>query len=462
MPKQQSDEQVGWERNENGSAGMQLVDYLMVIARRKWVILVTVLFTAVFAGIWISQIAPTYTARCALRVVTPPTGSADYVEYNMEHSRIVIGTYVEIANSSALLNELGRYVSPLPVVKAEAVTNTELMQISAESDDPALAQFAANKMAELVIAQSQASVTGAAGQVTVYVVDPAVIPQVPSSTNRWALFALALFVGVLGGLGLAFLFDNLDTRLYLIGQIEALTGLSVIGNIPDGGQPRLLFSKTLHVEAFRRLRTNLFTLIRDEGLKTLLVTSAVPKDGKSTIVANLAVSIAQANRRVIVVDAKLRETSSPPLNEFFEMHNQVGLSDVLLQRVSLSDVIERTRIPGLTVVTSGSMPPNPVELLGSQRMVEVLEELARQCDIVLLDSPASVSVTDPAVLAPMVDGVLLAVRHGWVRREALQATCQHLRNVNAKIVGIVADRTDLGTRSRFSRQWYPAADGRAR
>jgi capsular exopolysaccharide synthesis family protein len=456
MVKQDPTNQIDVEKNTSEETEMRLIDYLLILARRKWVILLTTVLTLTVAALWVSQTPPRYTARTTLRVMSARAGSADYVEYNTQYAEMVIGTYVRIATSSTVLNELSRYVSKVPVIKAEAVANTELIQITAEDEDPALAQFAANKLAEILIANSRGSAPYPESTATIDVVEPAVIPTTPSSPSPQLLLGLALAVGLLGGTGLAFVFDSLDTRLYLIRQIESVTGVPVIGNIPDNRAPGpgdwLLFGKALHVEAFYRLRTNLFSLARNGNLKTFLVTSAVPKDGKSSVAANLAVSIGRANRKVVVVDANLRATRSPSIHHFFGLDNEFGLSNVLRGELKASEVVRPSSIPRLKVITSGPLPPNPVELLSSQRMADTLSELAAEYDFVLLDSPSSVSVTDPAVLAPLVDGVLLTVRQGWVRREALQAACQHLRNVDANLVGIVANRTDLGTRSRFSRQ----------
>ena len=432
-----------------------MLDYLMVLSRRRWIVIVTVLFTLAFVGLWVSQTPPKYTARTTIRVISPPGGSAEYIDYDTQYAEMVIGTYVAIATSDAMLNQLSDYVSDLPAINVDAVANTELVRITAEDEDPALAQFAANKLAELLIAESRQGVMAEThGSATIYVVEPAMIPTVPSSPSPWLLMVLALGMGLLGGIGLAFLFDSLDTRLYLIDQIESLTEVPVIGNIPNSEREGLLFDTALHAEAFRRLRTNLYSLARDADLKTILITSAVPRDGKSSIAAILAATIARANLEVVLVDADLRGKGSPSIHEFFGMHNATGLSNVLLHQSTLSGAIQQSQIPGLKVLTSGAVPTNPVELLGSQQMIDTLNELARNSDFVLLDSPSSVSVTDPAVLAPLVDCVLLIVRHGWVRREALQATCQHMRNVDARILGVIANRTDLGTHSRFSKQQY--------
>ena len=129
-----------------------MLDYLMVLSRRRWIVIVTVLFTLAFVGLWVSQTPPKYTARTTIRVISPPGGSAEYIDYDTQYAEMVIGTYVAIATSDAMLNQLSDYVSDLPTINVDAVANTELVRITAEDEDPALAQFAANKLAELLIA----------------------------------------------------------------------------------------------------------------------------------------------------------------------------------------------------------------------------------------------------------------------------------------------------------------------
>jgi len=253
-----------------------------------------------------------------------------------------------------------------------------------------------------------------------------------------------------------FLFESLDTRLYTDWEIQSLTDLPVIGDIPDDkrrGSERLILDSLLQAESFRRLRTNLFAPATNQNLKTFLVTSSVRHDGRSTVTANLGVAMGQAKRKVIVVDADLRK---PNIHELFDLENDCGLSDVLSGKVDLEKAIKQTAYPLVSVLTSGPQPWDP-ELLGTAEMNAVLENLKEKFDIVLLDSPSSVSVTDPAVLAPKVDAVLLVVRHGWVRREALQYTMRNLRGVGANVLGIITNRTEMGTSSRLLRMQRQSA-----
>jgi Mrp family chromosome partitioning ATPase len=264
---------------------------------------------------------------------------------------------------------------------------------------------------------------------------------------------------------LAFLLENLDTTLHTTEQIERVTELSILGQVPaasKGQQVAFSNGNSPQAEAFRRLRTNLFNIDRDPPLKTLLVTSAEPGEGKSTVVANLAFTLAEAGRRVIVIDANLRR---PALHHIFDVSNEIGLSnlltadpepaDILLsfqrhlaptltsslkREVDFVQAVADRRVAGVPVLTSGPIPANPAALLGSSRMVDLLQRLSQRYDLVLLDASSLLEVADALVLAPLVDGVLLVIGSGQVREEAVQSACQQLMAVNARSVRLIVNR----------------------
>ena len=432
---------------------MELRDYLEILSRRKWVVVLNLFFTIVTVVVGVTLIPPTYTATTKVRVVTPRTGSADYVEYNISYSERLIGTYAEIANSTPVLEELSQFVSPMPEeknIQVEILTDTEIIQIQVTDQDPALAQHAANKLAQILINQTRELYSSEINPVNIYIVEPAVTPNNPSSPSPWLVIALGVAVGLIGGIGLAFLYENLDTRLYTTKEIEEVSGLKVIGDIPDSSRAHglLVGESRVYAESFRRLRTNILSMENEKKLKKLLITSSVAQDGRTTIAANLAAIIAQTKLSVVVVDADFRW---PNLHNVFNMENKHGLSDVLNKQVDLLQTIQKSKIPGVDIITSGNSLSETVELLRTDHMSDVLNQLQQTYDIVLIDSPASVTVTDPAVLATKVDGVLLVVRHGWVRKEALMATLQHMKGVNANLIGIVSNRTGLGKGSKFAK-----------
>lgn len=192
-------------------------------------------------------------------------------------------------------------------------------------------------------------------------------------------------------------------------------------------------SRSPAAEAYRALRTNIQFSSLDKQLRTILATSTSPDEGKSTTIANLAVTMAQAEQRVILVDCDLRR---PTLHTIFGLPNEHGLTSIMLQEGGRIPA-QKTEVPGLLVLTSGPLPPRPADILGSRRMEAVIKQLRDNCDVVLFDTPPVNAVTDAAVLATKVDGVLLVFRAGATKRDRAREARRLLEKVNANIVGVV-------------------------
>ena len=193
-------------------------------------------------------------------------------------------------------------------------------------------------------------------------------------------------------------------------------------------------------EAYRTLRTNIQFSSLDHPLHTLLATSTAPDEGKSTTLANLAVTMAQAEQRVILADCDLRR---PSLHTIFDKPNDSGLTSALLDQEDAPLPLQATDIPGLSLLSSGPLPPRPADLLGSRRMVALIARLRAEADIVLFDTPPVIAVTDAAVLATRVDGVLLVLQAGKTRRERAREARTLLEKVKAHIVGVVLNNARL-------------------
>jgi capsular exopolysaccharide synthesis family protein len=188
-------------------------------------------------------------------------------------------------------------------------------------------------------------------------------------------------------------------------------------------------------EAFRTLRTNIYFSGLDRSIQTLLVTTVAPVDGKSLTLANLAVAMAQGDRRTILVDTDLRR---PTLHTIFQLNNDNGLTSLFIDaKGPIEPALKDVTVPNLQVLTSGPLPPNPAEVLGSQRMLEVIAALKQRADIVLFDAPPVIAVTDAMVLGTRVDGVVLVVDAGRTRREQARRAREQLEKLNIRIVGAV-------------------------
>lgn len=280
------------------------------------------------------------------------------------------------------------------------------------------------------------------------IIQPAVAPVDPASPRPLLNTLLALIVGALIAIGVAFLLDYLDDSLKTSEAVEETLGLPTLGAIVQmrASGPRseiyhlvaLLYPRSPVTEAYRTLRTNVEFASVDAPVRTLLVTSSVPGEGKTTTAANLAVTFAQAGRRVLLVDADLRK---PGLHRILDLPNQHGLTTLLgTDQVGLESLIQGTEQDGLAVLTTGPLPANPAELLGSQRMRAILEHLTGLADLVIIDSPPLQAVTDAAILAAMVDGALLVVDGSRTRRGAVQMGREALAKADAHVLGVVLNR----------------------
>ncbi len=277
----------------------------------------------------------------------------------------------------------------------------------------------------------------------VSIVEPAYSPNNPSNPRHNVNIVLGVLVGLVAGMGLALLIENLDNTLYTTRQIEAVTELPTVAKIPLTNEKmkiiRVGSEYQPEVEAIRRLRTNIFASDTTSSPQVIMVTSAERGEGKSTITANLAVSIAQSGRKVVVVDCDMR---LPTLHDIYELPNKRGLTDILTGNHTLKEAVQETTYPRLQIITTGDLPPNPTELLGSLKMRALIEKLKEEFDIVILDTPALLSVSDGAVMVPYVDNVLLVVARSRSRRDAVRAVRQQLIHVNAKAVRVIVNRAE--------------------
>ena len=269
---------------------------------------------------------------------------------------------------------------------------------------------------------------------------PAVSNPDPVEPNIWRNTILAALLGFLIAAVALIARESLDDTVKTPNEITRMFDLPILGVINHHGsegtspitvsEPRSPFS-----EAYRALRTNINYASVDRPLRTLLITSAVPGDGKSTTIINLGVVLAQNGKKVIIADCDLRR---PQIHTHFGLTNRQGMSTLFaLSGDGLNSVRQSTPVDGLTVVTSGSLPPNPSELMGSQKLQTILASMRNAADIILIDTPPTLTVTDASALAPSLDGILLVVRPGKTKMSALRQTVEQLRQVNARILGVV-------------------------
>jgi capsular exopolysaccharide synthesis family protein len=290
---------------------------------------------------------------------------------------------------------------------------------------------------------------------SVGIVEPAIEPEAPSKPNLKLNIALGAMVGLMSGIGLAFLFENLSPLIRSRNDLEKTAGVPVLGRIPefeiragDREKPILLNdgnAPSPAAEAFRVLSASTSVLVSKAHLKTILFSSAGPGAGKSTILANLAIAMAEAGRQVIVVDGDLRH---PVLHRIFDVAAEPGLSDLLLDPSRLDSVIQPTRTKRIRAIAAGSAQNGPA-LLYAPVISKIMRQLAKDADIVLWDSPPVLAAADAALLAPMADGVVLVVDRSQTQQQAVQAACQELEDVKSKLIGIIVNRVKKDSRYNY-------------
>ncbi|MCL4079021.1 polysaccharide biosynthesis tyrosine autokinase [Coriobacteriia bacterium Es71-Z0120] len=275
------------------------------------------------------------------------------------------------------------------------------------------------------------------------VVSPAVVAAEPVEPRPVRNGVLGLAVGLIFGLGMAFLYEYLDDTVKSTEQVEEILGAPVLGIIPaekiEKDEKRRLtlvtHPGTAAAEAYRVLRNSLDFVNFQHDIASLMITSAAPAEGKSTVAANLAAGLAQAGKKVAYVNCDFRK---PTTHHFFAVSNSVGLSDVLAGTVSLKSALQRVGDVGeLLVLTSGKLPPNPSELLGSEKMRLIVEELKNWADWVIIDTPPLLAVADGSAVARWADGILFVSKAGVTARGAIRQSAELLQQVGARVIGAV-------------------------
>lgn len=319
------------------------------------------------------------------------------------------------------------------------------------------------KLYEVVLERSAAAdITRMLRTTFVRMVDRALVPTVAVSPRLSLNVGVGATVGLALSLLLAFVLGRLDTRIRSIEEFEEF-GATVLGILPrmedavakaragkrarrrddvsDSSRDLVAHHQPLSAiaENFRTIRTNLVFMTAEDRLRSIAVTSANPREGKTLIVANLAISLAQSGKRVLVVDTDLRR---PRVHRAFGLRNNHGVTSVIAGRMSLPDAAQPSVVPGLDVLSSGPIPPNPAELLHREAFKQLIADAKSRYDVVVFDSPPLGAVIDAAVLGPQVDGIIVVARPGETTRQAVRAMLRQLGDVGANILGAIVNGLD--------------------
>jgi capsular exopolysaccharide synthesis family protein len=276
--------------------------------------------------------------------------------------------------------------------------------------------------------------------VSLEVTSPPALNTTPVAPKPLVTMGLALIIGLALGVGIALLRELLDKTFRSADSLRAATKAVVLGTIAfdDTAKASPLIvdgqARSVRAEAFRQLRTNLQYVDVDNPLKVLAVTSSIAGEGKSSTATNLAVSFAEAGAKVLLIEGDLRR---PRVAEYLGIEGGIGLTNVLTGRLAIEDVLQPWGKGGLTVLASGPIPPNPAELLGSKSMAQLLQSLKKTFEIIIIDTPPLLPVTDGAIISAEADGAILVVRHGKTKRQQVSRAIASLEAVDARLLGAV-------------------------
>jgi capsular exopolysaccharide synthesis family protein len=446
---------------------MELREYLRGL-RRHWlaICLMTLVGLAAALGWYVLQ-TPVYQATAIGLVQTREVAQEQEQNENLilvpefdSFARSKVPTYMEMATwrvvAEGVIADLGLDGSPSEAVSRITIENpadTNMIRVTATGSSPADAVALAEAWLQSLSAaidDTEGDGTEGSAPVSIFVTQSAILPDAPIFPD----LSTALIVGgVLGfGVGIAFALMRTasDRRIRGADGVESRTGLPVIGTIPltNSGDSRLFDASTLPEkgarfavsEALRSMRTNLQFMDVDNPPRAIVVTSPVPSDGKSTIACNLATTLAAGGKPVVLVDGDLRRST---IAKTMGLPGGAGLSDVLSGRAEIADVLQRTsQHENLFVLTAGSTPPNPSEVLGSERMRRLIDDLAEHATVII-DAPPLLPVTDGAVLTHQADGALVVVSLGKTTYDLLEKSLDTIAKAGGRALGVVLNRAPL-------------------
>lgn len=432
---------------------MDLRSYLRAVRQRWWIVLAAMLIALGVGAALTVTAAPRYASTVTFFVNTPNDGVADAYQGNL-FTQQRVKSYVDLLTSDRLAELLAADPSlglttggVRQRISGSADTNTVLLQATVTDTN----QARALKLSEALIQKFPAMVqqietppSAAQPTIKIELVNGPRMSNNPVSPRPARNLALAGVLGLLIGIFVAVLREQLDNTIRTSNTLQRAAGAPVLGQVPFDAESKSsplivgTASYSLRAEALRKLRTNLRFVEAEHATRVIAVTSATQSEGKTTTCCNLAIALAETGSRVLLVDADLRR---PKVAHYFGLESEVGLTDVLIGEVEARDAIQSWGDKELYVLASGSVPPNPSELLGSSRMADLLRDLREWADVIIVDTPPLLSVTDGAVVAVQADGALLVTRLGKTTQAQVTAASRALQTVAARVLGCVLNMT---------------------
>ena len=450
---------------ESESRTVDLHDYLRVVRKRWRTITVVTLVLVGLAALLTLWSPKVYQAHTQLFVSTSGGQDSTQLLQGNTFTQQRVKSYSDLITTPTVLDpvikDLHLDLTPDQLgakITASVPLDTVLIDVMVDDQDPkraaAIASAVGKQFSASVIDLERVS-DNAPSPVKVSVVRPPAVPSHPVSPKPMRNIALGVVLGLLVGLGLALLRDTFDTSIKSERDVKDATDETVIGGItydPDGPKHPLIVQSDPHgprAEAFRALRTNLQFVDAATHPRSIVFTSSLPGEGKTTTTANLAISMAAAGARVCVIEADLRR---PRLLQYMGLEGSVGLTNVLIGQADLVDVLQPFGDTGISVLGAGQIPPNPSELLGSETMARTIRQLEGMFDYVILDAPPVLPVTDATVLSTLAGGVVVVTGCGVVNKEQLARAIAGIHAVNGNVLGVVVNR--IPTRGANAESYY--------
>lgn len=431
---------------------MTFLDILQIL-RRSWLLVLVMVAVGLGGGVAATVLVePLYRADAELFVSVRAAGddASEVVQGNSAAQQKVTSYLGVVRSASVLQPVIERLGLPTDVehlaerVTASSPANSVLIDVATVDEDPRTAKrltaAIADSFTTVVTTELERPTASSPSLVGVQTIQPPTVPTAPSSPSIPVNLAIGLVSGLALGIALAILKQSMDTRIRSREDVEAVTSSPVLGDIahdPTVREHPLIVHddpRNPRAEAFRTLRTNVRFIDLDESKRVFTVTSAMPSEGKSTTAANLAITLAEAGTRVALVDADLRR---PRVANLLGIDGTVGLTDLLIGHAELEDVLQPWGRGGLQVLPAGSIPPNPSELLSSEAMRRVLDQLADEHDAVVFDAPPLLPVTDAAILSRLTGGALVVAAANRTTRSQLRSAVAALESVGSRALGVV-------------------------
>ncbi len=446
---------------------VSLRGYLLLLRERWRVVTAGLALGACAAAAATWAVTPVYEAEVTLFVSAQDVdGDAAQAYQGSLMSQQKVKSYTRLVTSGRIRQDVERrgLAANPDSIRADVQPGTVLLTITATDPSPSRAQHladaAAGAFSELV-AELERPTGGGQPAVAVKVVEAARLPATPVSPRPVSNGVLGVLIGLAAGVGAALVRNALDTSVRSVEMLQDLVAAPSLGTIAVDPRattrPVITYphSTSARAESLRRIRTNLQFVDVDHPARTIVITSSMPDEGKSTLTCDLAVTLTEAGRTVAVVDADFR---APRIGDYLGLESAVGLTSVLIGHARLEEALQPCGRRGMAVLASGPIPPNPSELLASRHVVDVLELLAGRFDVVLVDTPPLLPVTDAAILASRCDGAVLVVRHGRTTKQQVKESVSALEAVSARLLGTVTTmtpRTRLGEAYRYHRADEP-------